>query len=421
MPVAPETTSAIEAHNAAALSALKRRGPAVWLRPDALSAAAPRAPVITLSDVAEATARLERFQPALRKLFPESGWNGRITSALLDYPHGVGGALLVKADHTLPLTGSIKARGGVYELLCRIERMALADGVLAAGEGYEALATPEAARAFGHRKVVVASTGNLGFSIGLVARAFGLAADVHMSHDAKAWKKDRLLQLGARVVEHDCDYTLTVERARAAAAGSGDDFIDDESSRELLIGYATAADELIGQLSARGIVPTARKPVIVYLPCGVGGAPGGVTFGLKARLGDAVICVFVEPVASACVFAALATEQGAATSVYDLGLDNLTVADGLAVPRASALVLEAVGDQIDAVVAVSDDQMLGWVGRAWREAGLRLEPSAAAALAAIAPFREAMGGRPDIEAATHVAWTTGGSLLPDAEFERLLA
>lgn len=411
-----ETTS----HNAAALEALKRGEPAVWLKPD--SPAAPRLEAsVTLADVADAVARLERFRPALQILFPRSGWDGRINSSLIDYPRAAGFPLLVKADHALPLTGSIKARGGVYELLCRIERMALSDGLLSDGDSYEALVTATAAEVFSRHKVVVASTGNLGFSIGLVARAFGLAADVHMSRDAKAWKKDRLVQLGATVVEHDCDYTLTVAGAREAAAASGSDFIDDETSRELLIGYATAADELIAQLAERGLVPSKAQPLVVYLPCGVGGAPGGVTFGLKARLGDAVTCVFVEPVASACVFAALAAGGGAPLSVYELGADNLTIADGLAVPLASALVLEVVGSSIDAVVALTDEQILTWVRRAWREAGLRLEPSAAAALAAVEPYRQAIAARPGLDSAIHIAWTTGGSLLPDAEFERLLA
>lgn len=411
--------SRAELHNRHALAALQLGEGAVWLRPPAAPARRPSDPAMTMDDVAEAAARLERFRPVLRTLFPEVGWDGRIRSPLVDYPASTG-TTLVKADHALPLTGSIKARGGVYELLCRIERIALTRGLLGFGDSYNVLAQPDAARVLAQHKVVVASTGNLGFSIGLVARAFGLEADVHMSRDAKTWKKERLTRLGASVVEHDCDYTETVSRARAAAEASGDDFIDDESSRELMIGYATAADELIDQLLERGITPTPESPVVVYLPCGVGGAPGGVTFGLKARLGAAAICVFVEPVASACVFAALAAGKGAPVSVYELGLDNLTIADGLAVPLASALVMDTVGDQIDAVVAVPESEMLTWVRRAWEEAGLRLEPSAAAALAAIGPYRRALAAGAIPDTAVHIAWTTGGSLLPDAEFELLL-
>lgn len=397
---------------------LRSGRPVVWLRSPQAHVSCQKRPV-SIADIEEARARLERFRPALRALFPESHWDGNIQSALLDYPSTVGLANtpLVKADHALPLTGSIKARGGVYELLCRIEEIAQAEGILVPGGDYAGIADPEARAVLARHCMAVASTGNLGFSIGLVSRAFGLQAKVFMSREAKAWKKDRLIRLGVEVVELDCDYNETVDRGRAIARDAGAIFIDDTTSRDLLIGYAVAADEAIAQLSARGIAPTVAHPLVVYLPCGVGGAPGGVTFGLKHRLGDAVVCVFVEPIESACMLAALARGEGRSVSVYDLGLSNRTVADGLAVAVASELVLEVAGDLIDAVVALPDAAMTQWVGRAWHEAGLRLEPSAAAALGAIEPF---LAARPDYADATHIAWTTGGSLLPDSEFEPLL-
>ncbi|MFT4255186.1 MAG: D-serine ammonia-lyase [Caulobacter sp.] len=407
--------------NAETLARLRRGQGAVWMRPS--GPVTDRAATISMDDVDQAVARMTRFRPVLRRLFPDKGWDGRIVSPLLDYPAPPIGLerLLVKADHDLPVTGSIKARGGIYELLCRIERIALAEGLIEAGGDYEHLLAPDAVEVMARHTVVVASTGNLGYSIGLAARAFGLNAEVHMSHDAKAWKKERLVRLGAKVVEHDCDYSLTVARARAAASACGAQFIDDEASRELMIGYAMAADELIGQLRDQGVQPSPARPLIVYLPCGVGGAPGGVTFGLKARLGEAVICVFVEPVASACVLAALAVGGGEPVSVYDVGLDNRTLADGLAVPLASRLVLDTVGDKIDAVVALTDETMTRWVSRAWREARLRLEPSAAASIAAVGSYLQAASDLRDLSGAHHVAWTTGGSLLPQDEFELLIA
>jgi D-serine dehydratase len=168
---------------------------------------------------------------------------------------------------------------------------------------------------------------------------------------------------------------------------------------------------------------TCSRPLVVYLPCGVGGAPGGIAYGLKSILGAAVITVFVEPVASACMMAALASGAEAPPSVYELGLDNRTIADGLAVPRASALVVQAVGPVVDAVVAVSDADMLDWIREVWRVGGLRLEPAAAAAFAALEPFRIAAqaAGWPLLEGAVHVLWATGGSRLPDVEFEALLS
>lgn len=383
----------------------------IWSRPTgprrAFSSAA-----INPGAVAAARDRAVRFRPALAALFRQAGWNGAIASDLVAYPDVGGARILVKADHDLPVTGSIKARGGVYELLCRIEEIGLREGLLPADD-YAVLTEPAAAERFARYTVSVASTGNLGFSIGLVARAFGLHARVHMSADAKAWKKERLIKLGAVVVEHPCDFNQAVDLARVEALRDGHIFIDDTSSAELLLGYSLAADEVLAQLEEAGVAPSLAQPLVVYLPCGVGGAPGGVTYGLRQRLGEALVTVFVEPVASACMMTALAFGNGAPMPVYALGLSNDTVADGLAVATASPLVLEAVGDDIDHIMALPDSAMLEWVRLAWRARGFRLEPSAAAALAAIEPL---LAARPALAGAVHVAWTTGGSMQPDEEF-----
>jgi D-serine dehydratase len=405
----------------AIVARLRDRLPAVWLRPHA----APRTDQtpVTPGEIRDAEQRLARFRPVLAALFPTASWDGRIRSALLEYPRQPDlPPLLVKADHDLPMTGSVKARGGVYELLCRVEAVALMEGIVRHGEPLAPLLTPAARALFSKHRIVVASTGNLGFSIGLVARAFGLEAEVHMSHDAKAWKKERLRRTGANVIEHPCDYTETVARARTSASASGSYFIDDESSRLLFVGYTTAAAELAEQLAERGVKVGTNTPLVVYLPCGVGGAPGGITAGLKTLYGDDVRCVFVEPVASACVLAALAVGDGSPVSVYDIGLDNDTIADGLAVPVASKLVMSSVGARIDAAAAVTDAAMLDWVRRAWNESRLRLEPSAASGFAAVALFLEAArnAGAALPTGATHVVWTTGGSQLPEDQFTALL-
>jgi D-serine dehydratase len=407
-----------------ALASRLRHGlPAVWLRAP-VGLAVDDQP-LRPDELADAMARLARFAPVLARLFPAGAWDGRIASDLIDYDgtHDLAGSLLVKCDHALPMAGSVKARGGVYELLCHIEDVAIAKGLWAPGRPMEILLEPQSLRTLGEERVVVASTGNLGFSIGLVARAFGLQAEIHMSHDAKTWKKDRLRVIGAGVVEHACDYSETVARARRSALEADAYFIDDEDSRRLFVGYATAGQELARQLEARGLAIGQDQPLVVYLPCGVGGAPGGITAGLKAIYGADVTAVVVEPIASACVFAALAAGGGRPISVYDLGLDNETIADGLAVPVASSLVMRAIGRNFDAAVAVTDAIMVEWVRRAWHEAGLRLEPSAASAFAAAPAFVDEArraGRLPKVDDIVHVVWATGGSLLPDDEFAVLL-
>lgn len=388
---------------------------AVWLR-DAISDVWAIGATIPNSEVDAAAQRFARFQPVFAEMFAAQGWDGFVRSALLDGPAGTN--WLVKGDHELPISGSIKARGGVHALLAIVEQIADRGGL-----SIDRLTSTEGREALSRHAIIVASTGNLGYSIGIFARAFGLQAEIHMSSDARGWKKDRLRAIGAKVVEHACDYSETLVRARIAASEADCWLVDDECSRDLLTGYAAAGAEVIQQIEARKIVVDEDHPLVVYLPCGVGGAPGGIAYGLKRRFGRNVATVFVEPVASPCMFAALAFGDGHPVSVYDYGCDNRTIADGLAVPLASQLVLDAVGNAIDAVVAVPDAAMTHWMGRMWRTAQLRLEPSAAAAFAAYEPLQSTarqFDGWPSLDAATHLFWATGGSQLPEDEFAQLI-
>lgn len=400
--------------------------PTVWRNP-ALQPAAEVLSTLPLqrSDIEAAQARWRRFAPLLARLFPELAIaGGRIDSALLETAGsfatavlGRGGPLLIKADHDLPLTGSIKARGGVYEVLWYAEHIAEAIGSPA---DYIAFGDASWRERFARHTVVVGSTGNLGFSVGVMARALGFAAEVHMSSDAKTWKKDRLRRLGVNVVEHAADYTVAVAAARASAAQrSHCHFVDDETSVHLFLGYACGAFDLEEQFARRGIGVDAEHPLWVFLPCGVGGAPGGITFGLKHVFGDAVRCVFVEPVESPCMLVQLASGATGSVSVYDIGRTNRTLQDGLAVASASLFAAGMVRCLIEGIVTVGDNESLEWVRRAWRDSELRVEPSAASALAA--PLRWMPIGHSADGASTALVWTTGGGLLPPEVFGALLA
>mgnify|MGYP002778293712 FL=1 len=411
---------------AAAPEAVRRADPLVWWNPHRVPAAdVLDALPVTRADVQSARDLRARAAPLLAALFPElAGAGGRIDSPLVPLPGGLVEALggtgaerwFIKADHALPVTGSIKARGGIHEVLGQAVRAARAMGF--EGEDLDALAGPEWQARFADHAVLVGSTGNLGYSVGLAARALGFQAEVHLSADAKAWKKDRLRAAGVQVVEHAADYTHAVGAARDKAATlPRAHFVDDETSRELFVGYATAADDLARQLDAAGVVVDGAHPLQVIVPCGVGGAPGGLTLGLKQRWGDAVHCVVVEPVQSPAMLLQLVSGLDRRTSVYEAGLTNDTVADGLACAAASMLAAEVLRPLLTAAVTVSDARMLHWVRRAWATARLRLEPSAAAVFeAALALGRDARGR----DATTHVLWTTGGAQLPAEAFEALL-
>lgn len=405
--------------------------PLLWINPHR-TAEPPATTVVGdtplgLSDMQAAQDRFERFAPLLAVLFPElAASNGLIESALVPVPAmqralhlpPAQGRLWVKADHSLPVAGSIKARGGFHEVLELAERLALQHGLLQPGDDYRALAQPPARALFAQYQVAVGSTGNLGMAIGMMAAALGFRAAVHMSVDAKDWKKERLRLRGVQVVEHTGDYEQAVAAGRQRAETDPlCHFVDDERSRSLLIGYSAAALHLRTQLQAQDVVVNADHPLLVYLPCGVGGAPAGIAWGLHQLYGPHVHCFFAEPVQSPCFLLQMLSPVDSHPSVYDLGLTNQTEADGLAVPRASLLAAQIMRPLLAGAFTVEDQTLFDHLAMALGTEGLRLEPSAAAGFSG--PLH--LQGNPLAHAgANHVVWTTGGLLVPEVPYQEFL-
>ena len=400
---------------------LSSRTPLFWLNPD-YGKAADKLPC-GIEDIFDAEARLMRFAPLLAELFDEAAEGyGVIESKLLDVPRLSeellpGGNILLKADHDLPVAGSVKARGGIYNVLCFAEEICLKEGVLSHSDNYRKIAGEEIRSLLGKYTVSVGSTGNLGLSIGTISAALGFKARVHMSSDAKAWKKQLLRSRGVEVIEYAGDYsTAFAQGRREAQSDPYSYFVDDENSMELFLGYAVAALRLKAQLEKRDLLPTPEKPLFVYLPCGVGGAPGGICFGLKMLFKDAVHCFFSEPVDAPCMTLGLATGKNDGISVYDIGLNNQTSADGLAVGRPSAFVGKLMKGLLAGCFTVEDACLDRYQKMTREQEQLKIEPSAAAGFPGPAEvlksgFCEKHNISP--ENITHILWTTGGRYLPE--------
>ena len=396
---------------------------------------------LTAVDVADASARLARFASYLRRAFPETECSaGIIESDIVPVAHlqpllgerygqTLNGALWLKRDSHLPISGSIKARGGIYEVLKHAEDLALAGGLLTLDDDYALLHSDKARAFFGQYKIAVGSTGNLGMSIGIMGAALGFEVTVHMSADARQWKKDKLRSHGVTVIEYASDYSVAVAQGRQQAESDpACHFVDDENSVNLFLGYAVAGERLKQQLAAAQITVDAQHPLFVYLPCGVGGAPGGVAFGLKLAFGDAVHCIFAEPTHSPCMMLGVYTGLHDEVSVQDFGIDNVTAADGLAVGRASGFVGKAMQRLLDGFYTVSDEEMYSLLALMERSEGLRLEPSALAGVPGIARVLADQQGylartgldQQAMANATHMVWATGGNMVPADEMDAYL-
>lgn len=346
---------------------------------------------LSTKDIDEAELRLIRFAPYIERVFPETKVrNGIIESPLVEIPKmkdyieskgdKIYGDLFLKCDSHLPISGSVKARGGIYEVLKYAEELAIAEGILSYDDDYSILAEDKFKKFFSGYSVAVGSTGNLGMSIGIISAKLGFKVDVHMSHDAKEWKKDVLRKAGVNVCEYSGDYEKAVaEGRRLALADPRCHFVDDENSVDLFLGYAVAGRRLARQLVEQNIFVSEKRPLFVYIPCGVGGAPGGIAFGLKDEFGENVHIYFAEPVEAPAMTLGLITGKFEKISATDVGLSGLTEADGLAVSRPSALVSPLMAKMLDGCFTVRDECLYPYLANLGELENLWIEPSACAA------------------------------------------
>ena len=157
------------------------------------------------------------------------------------------------------------------------------------------------------------------------------------------------------------------------------------------------------------------------MPCGVGGGPGGIAFGIKEVFGDNAHCFFAEPTHSPCMLLGLSTGYHDKICVQDFNIDNRTDADGLAVGRASSFVGNIMEPFISGSYTITDERMYKYLYKIMDLENIRLEPSALAGM--LGPYNIEISpkgkgylkkeGIEDMKNATHIVWATGGNMVPE--------
>lgn len=416
------------------LTKLRQLEPVLWLNPNIKHMSnIPNLP-INKRDIEEAEQLWQRFAPFLAKEFPETKRTDGVIESPLNKITSMkeelrkanssfsSGQFYLKSDNELPIAGSIKARGGIYEVLHHAENLAIEAGLVTKNDNYEIFSNEKLKQFFNRFSIGVGSTGNLGLSIGIISAKLGFHVSVYMSADAKQWKKDLLREKGAHVLEFSGDFSEAIHTGREKTVENPKGyFVDDEDSKHLYLGYSVAALRLQKQLDEQSVQVDAEHPLFVYLPCGVGGSPGGVTFGLKQVFGDNVHCFFVEPTHSPSVLIGLLTGEMEKVSVQDFGLDNKTEADGLAVGRPSKFATAISHHLISGVYTIEDDELFKALALLADEENIYLEPSATAGLMGPNKVLHSNYSKQNdlvMENAVHIAWATGGALVPKEDMKR---
>lgn len=407
-----------------ALNALINMQPTLWINPHLEEN--PLLP-LSIADMQQARIFMQQYASFIETIFPETtATKGKIVSPLESISSFQTlrnsksnikntGKLFLKCDHALPVAGSIKARGGFYEVLQFAHQLAVQNGFITNGETAD-FSSPKIKKLLAQYTIGVGSTGNLGLSIGIIGAQLGFKVNVYMSNDAKDWKKQLLRQKGATVLEEKGDFGVAIANGRAETlANPYGYFVDDENSKKLFLGYSLSAFEIHQQLSALNITVDNEHPLFVYHPCGVGGSAGGALFGLKTLFGNAVHSFFAEPTHSPSVLTGLITGALSKISVQDIGLDNLTEADGLAVGRPSAFASSIIQKLVNGIYTIEDKILLPLLNQLYTTENIFVEPSATAGL--IGPEKVLATdylekNHIDASKITHIAWATGGALIP---------
>lgn len=399
--------------------------------------------VVSDEDIADAERRLHKFAPYIKKCFPETAEDGGLIESPLreisamkkaleeTYDAEIPGRLLLKMDSHLPIAGSVKARGGIYEVLKHAEDLALEHGMITEDDNYERFADDDMKEFFHQFTVQVGSTGNLGLSIGIMSAFLGFKVKVHMSADARQWKKDMLRSKGVDVIEYEDDYSAAVsEGRRQSDLDPTSYFVDDEYSVPLFLGYAVAAGRTKAQLDAMGITVDKDHPLILYVPCGVGGAPGGVCYGFKRLFGDNVHVFFCEPTLFPSVLLGMATDRYNEVSVNDFGLNEMSAADGLACASPSGFVVRIDRNLLSGDFTVKDAILFDYMRMLKSTEDIFIEPSSCAAFTAPVNLLKYEGTKAYLEKqgltaeklanSTQICWATGGRLVPDEIWDKYM-
>lgn len=217
------------------------------------------------------------------------------------------------------------------------------------------------------RGVFAYSSGNHAQGVAIAARLHDVPAVILMPEDAPALKVDRTRAAGAEVVTYDRYTEDREELGRTIADERGLTLVPPFDHPHVMAGQGTVALELFSQVGALDVL---------VVPIGGGGLIAGCATVAKAKAVSARI-VGVEP-----------ADRRAARDAIEAGEPVVvpvprTLADGQQTQRVGHAPLAVMQQRVDAVVGVSDEQLVHAMRALAEDVHLVSEPSGAAALAAV--------------------------------------
>jgi threonine dehydratase len=217
------------------------------------------------------------------------------------------------------------------------------------------------------RAVICASAGNFGQGVAYAGTRAGLTVKVVAATTASPLKLDAMRRFGAEVILHGHDFDAAKLHAAELARQTGGYFLEDGREPAIAEGAGTIAVELL---------QAPMRPAALYVPVGNGSLICGIAAWVKAHAPEIRI-VGICPEGAPSMLRSWREGRVVTTERAD------TIADGLAVRLPVDEAVAYMRTCVDDVVPVSDARMKEAMRLLFRHAGLAIEPSGAAGIAAI--------------------------------------
>ena len=281
-----------------------------------------------LRTIREARKSLDRYLPVTRTIVARS----------LSQP---GTVAHLKVETELP-TSSFKPRGALYALAVNLARRRV-------------------------EEVTASSTGNHGAAVAFAAKTLGVPASIFLPSNPNPVKRQKISDLGARIVEtRGDDLAAAFQQASAYSSRHGIYFLNDATDSDVPVGTATIGLEIVEQIP---------QVSAIYVPMGDTALIRGVAAAAK-QLVPNVKVIGVQAERAPSYYLSWKAGTVVETDTCD------TCADGLATRTPEAQNVQTIRQLVDDVVLVSEEQMLQAIAHLYKEEGVLAEPAGAAATAA---------------------------------------
>ncbi len=228
----------------------------------------------------------------------------------------------------------------------------------------------------GYRGVVAThSSGNHGAALAYAAARSGMRATIIMPENAIPGKKARIARSGGHIIECPIAPGARGEALSRFVAREHAEIVHPYNDRRVIAGQGTCLAEFCDQAGAMDVVVT---------PVGGGGLLSGTCIAAR-QLQPSLRILAAEPELADDAFRSL--EAG---RLIEAGA-SATIADGLRAP-VMELTWQIMSEHVEAVVTVSEEEIVDAM-RIYREhSGGWIEPSSATALAAVLASRDMLKG-----------------------------